>query len=92
MNMDNISWWGNVDGKVAEILLKITNKVYNLYGPSETTIWSTSKKLENCNDISIGNPISNTKCVILNSNRQPVPKDVLGIIILLVALVLQLAI
>ncbi|WP_333490679.1 AMP-binding protein, partial [Bacillus mobilis] len=36
-------------------------KIYNMYGPTETTIWSTMKQIMNYKEITIGKPISNTK-------------------------------
>ena len=42
-----------------EYLVKISPKVWNLYGPTETTIWSTTKELIAGKPISIG-PVSYT--------------------------------
>lgn len=39
---------------------KLSAQIYNLYGPSETTIWSSIKNLTNDNRITIGRPIRNT--------------------------------
>lgn len=47
--------------------------IYNMYGPTETTIWSTIKKIEDINSISIGFPISNTQCYILDKNMNILP-------------------
>ena len=47
--------------------------IYNMYGPTETTVWSTVKKLNNSNKISIGFPIANTKCYILDKNKNFLP-------------------
>lgn len=43
-------------------------KIYNMYGPTETTIWSTVKDLTHSDYISIGKPIINTNCYILDKN------------------------
>ncbi|MDZ7969524.1 MAG: amino acid adenylation domain-containing protein [Nostoc sp. DedSLP03] len=53
--------------------------LWNLYGPTETTIWSTICQLES-NDslISIGRPIDNTQIYILDQNEKPVPVGVPG--------------
>ena len=55
-------------------------EVYNLYGPSEDTTYSTYYKIKQPGDnsISIGAPISNTKVFILSDNKQLVPKGVVG--------------
>ncbi|MCW1242733.1 amino acid adenylation domain-containing protein, partial [Bacillus pretiosus] len=45
-------------------------KIYNVYGPTETTIWSTIKLLEQNEKITIGRPLSNTSIYILNKNIQ----------------------
>jgi amino acid adenylation domain-containing protein len=55
-------------------LLELTDRVWNLYGPTETTIWSTCKLLFNTRDpISIGKPIGNTRAYVLDRKRNPVP-------------------
>ncbi|NOQ27975.1 MAG: amino acid adenylation domain-containing protein, partial [Bacteroidales bacterium] len=49
-------------------------KIYNMYGPTETTIWSTFKDVSKDLTLNIGKPISNTQIYILdNSNKiQPI--------------------
>ncbi|NQY62232.1 MAG: amino acid adenylation domain-containing protein [Alteromonadaceae bacterium] len=54
--------------------------VWNMYGPTETTIWSTVKKLDYTASLSIGTPIANTQVAILNSTGQPCPIGVPGLI------------
>ena len=48
--------------------------VWNMYGPTETTIWSSVYKVEGRDEklVPIGTPIANTTFYILDSNRQPV--------------------
>ncbi|MBE9060601.1 amino acid adenylation domain-containing protein [cf. Phormidesmis sp. LEGE 11477] len=50
-------------------------KIFNLYGPSEDTTYSTACLMpRGTNDIpSIGQPISNTRIYLLDSNMNPVP-------------------
>lgn len=55
----------------------ISGEYFNVYGPTETTIWSTIWKL-NKNNIVIGNPIANTKTYILDNDLRPVPIGVIG--------------
>lgn len=50
-----------------------TANIYNMYGPTETTIWSTVKDLTNTKTISVGKPIINTQCYILDENRNLLP-------------------
>lgn len=48
-------------------------EVYNLYGPTETTIWSLAKKLALTEKVSIGAPIANTLVYIVDEQMQLVP-------------------
>lgn len=52
---------------------KSNAKIYNMYGPTETTVWSTIKDLTETNNITIGKPISNTTCYILDKNKNLLP-------------------
>lgn len=48
--------------------------IYNMYGPTETTIWSTVKHISaDDNLITIGTPIANTKCFVLDDNMHLLP-------------------
>lgn len=53
-------------------------RVFNLYGPTETTIWSAIKKLDINNIVTIGKPIANTSIYILNEQQQLCPVKVSG--------------
>ena len=53
-------------------------KVYDLYGPSETTTYSTFTLRNAEGSPTIGRPISNTRVYILDGNLQPVPIGVPG--------------
>lgn len=60
-------------------LKKLSNaNIFNVYGPTETTVWSTFKDLTCENDISIGKPIANTTCYILDKNGNFLPPFVIG--------------
>ncbi len=53
--------------------------LYNMYGPTETTIWSTTALVEKGRDlVSIGSPIANTQVYLLDALLQPVPVGVSG--------------
>jgi len=53
--------------------------LWNMYGPTETTIWSTMEHVKKgVRAISIGRPIANTKLFVLNENRQLLPAGVAG--------------
>lgn len=64
---------------LAEKLLKLTDSLWNMYGPTETTIWSTVKRI-NVDDeiISIGKPIDNTYLFILDENGIQLPLGATG--------------
>ncbi len=53
-------------------------QIFNMYGPTETTIWSTMEPLGSSGDITIGRPIANTSLFVLDSHRYPVPVGVPG--------------
>ena len=68
-----------VPQKLASQLLQRSASVWNVYGPTETTIWSTLSKLEaEQSAVSIGRPIGNTEIFILDKMLQPVPIGVAG--------------
>src|SRR5438445_11076520 len=51
------------------------DSVWNLYGPTETTIWSTLQRVERSDSASvpIGRPIANTQVYALDGGLNPVP-------------------
>ena len=53
-------------------------KVYDLYGPSETTTYSTFALRRSEGKATIGRPIANTKIYLLDGALQPVPIGVTG--------------
>ncbi|NPC78897.1 non-ribosomal peptide synthase/polyketide synthase [Pyxidicoccus fallax] len=53
-------------------------KVYDLYGPSETTTYSTFALREADAPATIGRPIGNTQLYVLDDQQQPVPVGVPG--------------
>jgi amino acid adenylation domain-containing protein/non-ribosomal peptide synthase protein (TIGR01720 family) len=55
-----------------------TAAVFNLYGPTETTIWSTLKDVGGQNALNIGTPIANTGVYILNRHGSHQPIGVPG--------------
>ena len=64
---------------VLEIIHNFTTaKIYNGYGPSETTIGCTYSLVNNSKVITIGYPIANTQIYILDKNRKPLPIGVAG--------------
>jgi polyketide synthase PksJ len=65
--------------ELAAQLIPKCASLWNMYGPTETTIWSAVHKVDPEEDrICIGRPIDNTQMYILDSNLQPVPVGVIG--------------
>jgi natural product biosynthesis luciferase-like monooxygenase protein len=53
--------------------------IVNMYGPTETTIWSATHTVEQIErTIPIGRPVANTQLYILDRRFQPVPQGVAG--------------
>lgn len=56
-----------------------STKLYNEYGPSETTVWSIATELQpGMKSIPIGKPIANTRTYLLDEDFNPVPPGVGG--------------
>ena len=55
------------------------SRLLNVYGPTETTIWSTADEVpEDPGQVTIGRPIANTRAYVLDERLRPVPIDVPG--------------
>ncbi|MFP7658510.1 non-ribosomal peptide synthetase, partial [Chryseobacterium proteolyticum] len=66
---------------LAADLIDKSSEVWNMYGPTETTIWSSMKKIGSPEDASnIGNPIHNTQFYILDHYLNPMPLNIAGTI------------
>lgn len=60
-------------------ILERAQCLWNLYGPTETTIWSSVKFIDDPDqDITIGRPISNTTFFILDKDLKQVPIGTIG--------------
>ena len=62
--------------RIKQIIPNVT--IYNGYGPSETTIFSTIGNATNQEEITIGRPINNTQIYILNKNKKVMPQGTIG--------------
>ncbi len=71
---------------LAERLLSTGGRLINVYGPTETTIWSTAQPVtgESLGDSSpgIGRPIANTEVAIVSPSGSDCPVDVLGEVVI----------
>ena len=54
------------------------DKVYNLYGPTEDTTYSTYTLVQRGSAVTVGRPIANTQAYILDTHLSPVPVGVAG--------------
>jgi amino acid adenylation domain-containing protein len=64
---------------LANGLLRRVGELWNMYGPTETTIWSLVRRIAPADrTILIGRPIANTTVYILDENQNPVPVGVTG--------------
>jgi acyl-coenzyme A synthetase/AMP-(fatty) acid ligase/aryl carrier-like protein len=64
---------------VAKALLAGGGELWNMYGPTETTIWSSAGRVfADKRPITIGAPIANTQLYVLDGANQPLPVGVPG--------------
>ena len=63
---------------LARQLLPRGRALWNLYGPTETTIWSTVDRVQGADAISLGHPIDNTRLYVVDAALRPCPLGVPG--------------
>ncbi|MFE0729509.1 amino acid adenylation domain-containing protein [Streptomyces antibioticus] len=63
---------------LAERLTALGGEVWNLFGPTETTVWSTVARVEPGRRVTIGRPIDNTRIHILDKSGTTAPVGVPG--------------
>jgi amino acid adenylation domain-containing protein len=65
--------------ELADKLVSRCNELWNMYGPTETTIWSLIKKISPQDKIiTIGRPIANTEVYLLDEHLAEVPPGEVG--------------
>ncbi|MBT8445279.1 MAG: amino acid adenylation domain-containing protein, partial [Gammaproteobacteria bacterium] len=68
-----------LDRALARQLLSPRNELWNMYGPTETTIWSTCMRIaDGDTPITVGRPIGNTRIHILDGQMRLAPIGVAG--------------
>jgi surfactin family lipopeptide synthetase A len=66
-------------GDLVQALLPRCAQLWNMYGPTETTIWSTIHRVTSAGGpVPIGRPIANTQVFVLDKHRQLVPAGIVG--------------
>jgi amino acid adenylation domain-containing protein len=64
---------------LADALLDAGVELWNLYGPTETTIWSTASRVgRGTGNVPIGRPIANTQVHVADAQRRLVPVGAVG--------------
>ncbi len=64
---------------LAAQLVRHAESVWNMYGPTEATVWSSLWRVpDDVDRILIGKPIANTTMYVLDEQRGPVPPGVAG--------------
>lgn len=80
-NLQALSGGEALDQNLAQYLLNASDKLWNVYGPTETTIWSAALQLNEemiASHIPVGGPLNNTQLFVLNRQQQIVPPEVEG--------------
>ncbi|WP_345017456.1 amino acid adenylation domain-containing protein, partial [Streptomyces shaanxiensis] len=69
----------SLNGELARELGSRVGRLVNVYGPTETTIWSSAWDIPNSVDgVSIGGPLANTQLYVLDAQGRPVPVGITG--------------
>jgi amino acid adenylation domain-containing protein len=63
---------------LAESLVPRGAALWNVYGPTETTIWSTLARVRSPESLSLGDPLANTTLYVLEPTGEPAPLGVPG--------------
>ena len=59
---------------LAQQIRRRCKELWNMYGPTETTIWSTISQIQaDDTEVSIGRPIANTECYVLDTELSLFP-------------------
>ena len=62
----------NLPGALAAALAGRVGALWNYYGPTEATVWSTCARVYTDGAVSLGAPLANTTCVLLGEDGEPV--------------------
>ncbi|MFT5174536.1 MAG: amino acid adenylation domain-containing protein [Gammaproteobacteria bacterium] len=63
---------------LAQLLRQKTGRAWNVYGPTEATVWSSFDALSAADVVTIGGPLSNTALHVLDEHLHPLPLGFVG--------------
>ena len=79
MNLTVLCGGESLSPDLSEYLLGCARAVWNVYGPTETTIWSTAHRVTLSTRSSvIGRPLANTQAYVLDKSKEPLPIGEVG--------------
>lgn len=67
-----------LDKELAQYLLQQTGQLYNMYGPTEATIWASCHRVTEAERIPLGQPVFNTDYYILDAQGDSVAPGMQG--------------
>lgn len=67
-----------LDKELAQYLLQQTGQLYNMYGPTEATIWASCHRVTEAERIPLGQPVFNTDYYILDAQGDSVVPGMKG--------------
>ncbi|WP_244183379.1 thioester reductase domain-containing protein [Xenorhabdus kozodoii] len=67
---------------LADKLTATGSTLWNVYGPTETTIWSTAYCMKKGDKVQLGGPIPGTSIMVVDEHLRPVPKGTVGEILI----------
>ncbi len=87
--LESVEWSGNtklvalcggeaLPQSLAQHLLSKVAELWNMYGPTEATIWCSLKRIQRNEPITIGHPIDNTEMRVMDSSHHILPPYVKG--------------
>lgn len=87
--LESLTWAGQSDfialcggeqltQMLADRLLTKVHELWNMYGPTEATIWCALKRILPNEPITIGRPIDNMDMFVMDSSLQILPPDIKG--------------
>ncbi|SMF13201.1 non-ribosomal peptide synthetase [Pseudobacteriovorax antillogorgiicola] len=77
-NLRAISGGEALRDDLAKLLVSCTQELWNVYGPTEATVWATASKITKGIDVDIGTALDGYQIAILDDNLNPCPRGMAG--------------